>query len=315
MLSLAPLTLNLVLHSHVDGRSGENTIHDEPCDIISVIPDYIQQPSMLTADAISPAVISSPPTWGTNASSPWLSPFYASRRVLQNGPPFATEVYQDFTVSQMDQALEEVTVPRITPMPKRKGRRHRALAYRASVSEHLPHVTPMQTASPGLARPANQFPCTAIGCDQSFKNASGWKRHEAGVHGYNDREWICMLTEAFKLQSECVFCLESMDSIDHLDKHAIDPCSNKCTAERSFPRKDLLKQHVLLAHLASASPSIRRTFEVPTEWERGLGVSPGGPGSRWCGFCRCMLETTAKRMHHVAQHFRKNQDMTSWIRM
>ncbi|KAI4927822.1 hypothetical protein J4E85_006334 [Alternaria conjuncta] len=270
---------------------------------------YAQPVSMSFADD---NVTCSPAT-NTGDINSWPWPFDPGYSTPDSNQDTETQVYQHPAANPARQEAFSASGLQEAAMPKRKGRRYHAQRHQYSTSEQQP-VAPQQISScPSFQEPENRFPCTV--CVKAFKNASDWKRHEASVHGYNDREWVCMLTDAFKLQSECVFCLESMDSIDHLDKHAIDPCSNKCTAERSFPRKDLLKQHVFLAHLADAPPPIKKRFEVPKEWSRSLIVSPGGPGSCWCGFCGCMLETTAKRMDHVAQHFREGQNITSWIRM
>jgi len=303
------LTLHLVFDGHAKVQNGQVPSNTGLHANMSARSSYAQPVSMSFADD---NVTCSPATnTGDINSWPWPSgPGYPTPDSNQDTE---TQVYQHPAANPARQEALSASALQEAAMPKRKGRRYHAQRQQYSTSEHLP-VAPQQTSScPSFQEPENRFPCTV--CVKAFKNASDWKRHEASVHGYNDREWVCMLTDAFKLQSECVFCLEPMDSIDHLGKHTIDPCLNKCTAERSFPRKDLLKQHVLLAHLTGASPSIKKTFEIPTEWSRGLDVSPGGPSSRWCGFCKRMLETTAERMDHVAQHFRKGQDMTSWIRM
>ncbi|KAI4612979.1 hypothetical protein J4E80_007034 [Alternaria sp. BMP 0032] len=257
--------------------------------------------------------VTCPPATNTSDSISWPSLSDPGYPTPDSNQDTETQVYQHSAAGSARQEAFSVSALQEAAITKRKGRRYHAQRHQYGTSEHLRFAQQQTSSSPSSQASEDRFPCTV--CVKSFKNAWEWKRHETSVHDYKDREWVCVLTDAFKLRSECVFCLEPMDSIDHLDKHAIDLCSNKCTAERSFPRKDLLKQHVLLAHLEDAPPSIKKTFEVPTEWERGLDVSPGGPGSRWCGFCRCMLETTAQRMDHVAQHFRNGQNMMSWIRM
>ena len=304
-----PLTLHLVFDGHAKVRNSEVTSNTGLHANVSAQPSCARPVFVSFADDN----VTSPPVTNTSDSSSWPSPSDPGYPTPDNNQDTETHFYQHPTAESARQNTFSVSAPQEAAVPKRKGRRYHAQRHQYGTSEHLPFATQQTSSSPNFEEIENRFPCTV--CVKAFKNASDWKRHEAGVHGYNDREWICALTDAFKLQYECVFCSEPMDSIDHLEKHAIAPCSNKCTAERSFPRKDLLKQHVLLAHLPDAPPSIKKTFEVPAEWSRGLDVSPGGPSSRWCGFCKRMLETTAERMDHVAQHFRKGQDMTSWIRM
>jgi len=305
-----PLTLHLVFDGgHAKVRNGQVPFNTGLHANVSAQSSYAHPVSMsFTNDNVT-----CPPATNTSDSIIWPSQFDPGHPMPDSNQDTETQVYQHFAAESARQEVFSVSALQEAVMPKRKGRRYHAQRHLYGTSEHLRFAPQQTSSSPNFQVSEHRFPCTV--CVKAFKNASDWKRHEASVHGYNDREWVCMLTDAFKLQSECVFCLEPMDSIDHLDKHAIDPCSDKCTAERSFPRKDLLKQHVLLAHLTGASPSIKKTFEIPTEWSRGLDVPPGGPGSRWCGFCKRMLETTAQRMDHVAQHFRKGQGMTSWIRI
>jgi hypothetical protein len=310
MRSRLSLTLCPVLHDRINDASRRITTRPEPYESVSADPNDIQWGSVFTSYPDT----SSPPTTETNDSSPWRTSPDVSSHTLRNSPTL-TMLYQNDESHQTHQASQSVSAARTASMPKRKGRRLGAETYQAQVRDHLPHATPVHTNAAGPEKSGHRFVCTVAGCFRSFKNASDWKRHEAGVHGYDDHEWICMLTEAFKSQSECVFCLEPIDSIDHLSSHAIAPCSDKSIIERSFFRKDLLKQHILHVHLAGEPHAVRRNFKVPQEWSREVESSAVIPGSRWCGFCGCVFETTAKRMDHVAQHFREGQDMTNWILM
>ena len=250
----------------------------------------------------------------TNESNHWSSPSNEGHFTPDSVAGVATAIYHDFEVDSVYQMRPEISAPRSSIMPKRKGRRHRAQTCQASVGENMSDTISIHIASSGSGKPENRFFCTVMGCHGSFKNASDWKRHEAGMHGYSDREWICMLTEAFKTHSECVFCLETMESIDHLTKHVIAPCSDKCTIERTFFRKDLLKQHVLHVHLAGEPNSVKKNFTVPHEWSKDVDSSAYESDSCWCGFCGRTFESVATRMDHVAQHFRAGKDMATWIR-
>jgi len=308
-----PLTLHLVFGGHPNVRNGGIATNVELRDNMSAHPGYSQSGSVVFTHDTSPHSVASPLATNTSDNSSWPSPSDLGYLTLGNSPDVGSQFGQDAEAYAAHQVSWDMLADRHTVIPRRKGRRYHAQRDQDGASEQLSYTTLEPASSRGPRKSEKRFPCTV--CPQSFKHASDWKRHEASVHGYNDQEWTCMLTEAFKLQSECIFCLEPMVSIDHLHKHAVVPCSIKRTIERTFPRKDLLKQHVLLAHLADESTLVRKDFKVPQEWSRALDLSPGGPGSRWCGFCGCMLETTAKRMDHVAQHFRKGQNMTSWIRM
>ncbi|KAH8642627.1 hypothetical protein IG631_00090 [Alternaria alternata] len=303
-----------LLDSHTNGQNGGNVTCRQPCDVTPTTLDHVQSTSTVRAHQMLRSSFISPPTIDTNDSSQWPSPFDTGYPTPDSTPGVVTQIHPDFEADATCQTNPSISTARNSIASKRKGRRHRAQTYQAGIGENTSDTMPIPIASSGVGKPKNRFFCTVVGCYGSFKNASDWKRHEAGVHGYSDREWICMLTEAFKTRSECVFCSESMDSVDHLTKHLIAPCSNKCTIERTFFRKDLLKQHVLHVHLAGKHDLVRDNFKVPQEWSREVESSAIEPDSCWCGFCGRYFESVTERMDHVAQHFREGLDMRAWNR-
>ena len=276
--------------------------------------DHIRSTSTVSAYEMLPSGFIAPPTMDTNDSSQWPSSSDTGRPTPDSVSGVVTQIHQDFEADSACQTTPSTSTTRSSIVSKRKGRRHRAQTYQAGVGENTFEKMPIPIASSVLGKPGNRFFCTVIGCYISFKNASDWKRHEAGVHGYSDWEWICMLTEAFKTQSECIFCLEAICSIDHLTKHVIEPCSSKCTIDRTFFRKDQLKQHVLHVHLAGEPESVRDNFKVPQDWSRVVESSAVRPASCRCGFCGRSFESVTTRMDHVAQHFREGVDMRAWNR-
>jgi len=303
----------LVFDGHTNVRNEGFAVHNHMRGGMAAQPGYGYSDSSSLTYATSPGSVTFPPATKPDGSSPWPSSSELGHPMPIGRSDGGTQGYQNLEADPAHQVPSGNPAALKAAIPKRKGRMYYAQRTQTAASEQQPCSTSKIASSSGLPTSEKRFACTE--CVKSFEHASDWKRHEAGVHGYNDREWICVLTEAFKLRTECVFCLQRIDSLDHFQKHAIVPCSSKCTIERTFPRKDLLKQHVLLAHLAEVSTTVKKRFEVPKEWSRELEVAPAGPCSLWCGFCRCTLETTAKRMDHVAQHFRKSQDMSTWVRM
>jgi hypothetical protein len=270
---------------------------------------------VVTTHDMLPFSTVSPPAMNTNDDNQWYSPSDAGYPTPVGSAASITHAYQDTGTESACKVSQNAYGLRNATMPKRKGRRHRAQGYQVGMNEHLPYTTPIQSTSSRRRESNAPFLCTVVGCTRSFKSAFDWKRHEAGVHGHSDQEWICMLTDEFKSRSECVFCSEAMGAPHHLDKHAIAPCSDKCIVERTFFRKDLLKQHVLHAHLAGEHTSVRKNFQVPQEWLREVGLSAIEPSSCWCGFCGRSFESVTTRMDHVAQHFREGLDMRAWNRI
>jgi uncharacterized Zn-finger protein len=155
------------------------------------------------------------------------------------------------------------------------------------------------------------FKCTV--CRKSFVDAYGWKRHESSVHGYSDIEWVCMLSGTGSPGTECLFCSAIIHDFHHFDDHDIQSCLNKSICDRTFTRKDLLKQHVQQIHLATTDESISRAFKVPQAWSQEVDVTRIKKEALWCGFCLSACDTIGERMDHVAEHFRNGDDIDNWI--
>lgn len=121
-----------------------------------------------------------------------------------------------------------------------------------------------------------------------------------------------MLDKVIMLGIKCVFCSDIVDDNNHFEKHDIQVCWAKDASKRTFARKDLLKQHVQFAHLATANDYTKRGFQVPDAWLKVVDMALANPDAVWCGFCQRLFKNTAIRMDHVAQHFREGMDMSTW---
>lgn len=108
---------------------------------------------------------------------------------------------------------------------------------------------------------------------------------------------------------KCVFCSDAVDDLNHFNHHNVQICLEKSESERTFARKDLLKQHVLQKHLVAANDYTRRWFDSPNFWSETVDMSLE---ARWRGFYSLILDDMPARMSHVAQHFRSGLDMTTW---
>ncbi|PSN67351.1 hypothetical protein BS50DRAFT_390024 [Corynespora cassiicola Philippines] len=191
-------------------------------------------------------------------------------------------------------------------IPRRKGQRLHASRQLASSLGHSPKSSdPSQEAS-------KTYHCTV--CPKSFQQEWGWRRHEYSVHKFQVEKWTCMLNDMHLLSDlTCAFCGEKVDELDHFGRHNVQFCLQQDPTNRTFARKDGLKQHVGQIHLKAADESVKKTFKVPRSWASRVNASESHPDSLWCGFCLSVMDSTASRMDHVAEHFRCGYDMSWWI--
>jgi hypothetical protein len=196
-------------------------------------------------------------------------------------------------------------------MVKRKGKMQHPSRFDHAGADLL-DVSPPTSSDSGtdVTKP---YHCTV--CLKSFKDSYGWKRHESSVHGYNDTEWVCMLTDTVTVGTGCIFCSHIVDDIGHFGFHDIHKCLNKAICDRTFARRDLLKQHVQQVHLAAAEKPVLKAFQVPKEWSQEVDPVRIHPAAVWCGFCLCTCTSVTERMKHVAEHFQDGYKMRDWIPM
>jgi hypothetical protein len=158
-------------------------------------------------------------------------------------------------------------------------------------------------------KPQRQYQCTF--CIESFKTKHDWQRHEKSLHLSLER-WICAPSggivpcQVQKLAGEnlliCVFCGSSNPDEVHLETHNYVSCLDRSLEERTFYRKDQLRQHLRLVH--GECKFITQTME---SWK----VESPNIKSR-CGFCGDILETWPSRVDHLAEHFKAGMNMTEW---
>lgn len=118
--------------------------------------------------------------------------------------------------------------------------------------------------------------------------------------------WVCCPRGPKALKPEtgqvcCVFC----DAVDpdnaHIESHSHNSCQERSLLERTFYRKDHLRQHLKLVHNAKYLQWSMDSWKVPTPDIRSK-----------CGFCGQVLSSWSVRVDHLAEHFKTGSDMSSW---
>ncbi|KAH7243119.1 hypothetical protein B0J15DRAFT_515840 [Fusarium solani] len=94
----------------------------------------------------------------------------------------------------------------------------------------------------------------------------------------------------------CVFCGEVDPSETHLATHNPAACQ-----ERSFSRKDHLKQHLRLVHNAGLIDLSLKLWKAEKPEIKSR-----------CGFCKAELETWLDRVDHLSNHFKLGCTMADW---
>ncbi|KAK5084563.1 hypothetical protein LTR05_005641 [Lithohypha guttulata] len=146
------------------------------------------------------------------------------------------------------------------------------------------------------------FQCTF--CTEAFSSKYDWQRHEKSLHLALER-WTCCPMGPTRIDPttglhQCVFCPELSPTPSHLEQHNFQTCNEKTVAERTFYRKDHLRQHLRLMHNVRYDPHMdtwkSTTFEIKSR----------------CGFCPSLFTSWQSRADHLAAHFKNGADMKDW---
>ncbi|KAF7561050.1 hypothetical protein G7046_g3095 [Stylonectria norvegica] len=149
-----------------------------------------------------------------------------------------------------------------------------------------------------LTAPRNRYQCTF--CAESFRTKYDWQRHENSLHLSLER-WVCapdgpQITNAEDGRQYCVFCGQVDPDSSHIQMHNPSSCQ-----ERTFSRKDHLKQHLRLVHDASLVGWLTTNWKIPMP-----------PIRSRCGLCGISMDTWNLRIDHLADHFKMGQTMSNW---
>ncbi|GAB1318857.1 Monocarboxylate transporter 4 [Madurella fahalii] len=151
--------------------------------------------------------------------------------------------------------------------------------------------------------PLKAFQCTF--CTETFRTKHDWQRHEKSLHLSLER-WVCSPDgpQAFNPengQMSCVFCGHANPDEAHIDSHNHSACQERTVGERTFYRKDHLRQHLKLVHSARFTSWSMDSWRVTTPEIRSR-----------CGFCDIIMDTWSFRVDHLAEHFKKGKSMADW---
>lgn len=148
-----------------------------------------------------------------------------------------------------------------------------------------------------------KFQCTF--CNDSFKKKHDWQRHEKSQHLPLEK-WICCPQGSVNVdpatnEVTCAFCGMLEPDPEHIQSHGYTQCISRSSVERTFYRKDHLRQHLRLMHNdCPMMPSMEA-------WKSAVN----NIRSR-CGFCMVELTTWGGRVEHLAEHFRGGAQMSDW---
>ncbi|KAF6829748.1 C2H2 type zinc finger domain-containing protein [Colletotrichum musicola] len=148
----------------------------------------------------------------------------------------------------------------------------------------------------------NTYQCTF--CTETFKKKYDWQRHEKSLH-LSLETWICSPNGSTTANAQgntvCVYCDKVDPDKPHLDGHHQAACIDRPLEERTFYRKDHLKQHLKLVHETTAMTPSTEGWRTVMDAIRSR-----------CGFCDATFETWTDRGNHLAEHFRDGLTILDW---
>ncbi|KAF4964204.1 hypothetical protein FSARC_7838 [Fusarium sarcochroum] len=153
-----------------------------------------------------------------------------------------------------------------------------------------------------LLQACHRFQCTF--CTETFKLKHTWQRHEKTLH-LSLEQWECSPSGPFHLnqqgEPECVYCGLVNPEHAHFEMHNHDLCHEREREERTFYRKDHMRQHLRLVHGSQFSKSPMEAWRFKVENVKSR-----------CGFCDITMTTWSDRANHLAEHFKEGKTMADW---
>ncbi|KAI1109722.1 hypothetical protein F5Y14DRAFT_455744 [Nemania sp. NC0429] len=162
---------------------------------------------------------------------------------------------------------------------------------------------PLKQAEESLTQPLKTFQCTF--CTETFRTKHDWQRHEKSLHLSLER-WICSPDGPRAVNPDngltsCAFCGDANPDDAHIESHNFSGCTERTQEERTFYRKDHLRQHLRLVHNVKFLSWAMDKWRVTTPEIRSR-----------CGFCGIILDSWTIRVDHLAEHFKTGNTMADW---
>ncbi|KAF2814275.1 uncharacterized protein BDZ99DRAFT_495793 [Mytilinidion resinicola] len=272
---------------------------------------------------VSPAESQSSPSGNsltTNTSSPRVLEEGLSGSLPISSFPHRGDSPRNFPASPPGlPQFQSLNMGALRSVPGRKGKKPLIPLPVMFAGESTPEPNTISNSLPsGLQK--RIFHCTF--CFKHLKDRYEWKRHEASE--VFATKWICMPQNTAVSNGTCVFCDTAPTYMPYACAHNIEPCLAKPLHDRTFGRKDQLKQHIQQVHLppdqnprASQVPTrakkSRASLQIPPLWKLDCNAIDLRPGALWCGFCKTDLDTWTQRVEHVSAHFQNGATITDWF--
>ncbi|KAI0150326.1 hypothetical protein GGR57DRAFT_493141 [Xylariaceae sp. FL1272] len=162
---------------------------------------------------------------------------------------------------------------------------------------------PPKRAEDQLGQLVKTYQCTF--CTETFRTKHDWQRHEKSLHLSLER-WVCspdgsQIANTENGGTSCVFCGEPNPDEAHVESHNFSGCVERSQEERTFYRKDHLRQHLRLVHQVKFLPWTMDKWRISSPEIRSR-----------CGFCGTVLDSWTIRTDHLAEHFKTGNTMADW---
>lgn len=170
-----------------------------------------------------------------------------------------------------------------------RRRRRRQTSQAVNMSAMLPSI--------------HTYQCTF--CTETFKTKHDWQRHEKSLHLSLER-WVCTPDGPIQYCAEsdclaCVYCGLKNPSSEHAQQHNDFVCNERPEEQKTFYRKDHLRQHLNIVHDAQFQKWPMNVWKVAIPAVRSR-----------CGFCGTVMDSWDSRVGHLAQHFKNGKSMADW---
>ena len=251
-----------------------------------------------SAIAIARAVADAPFSTGQDSSQTSLhGSRQGSRRTSSNDSSYS--IFQAPSVSSLETSRSSASGLSLT-----SGMSHRSRGSFGSVDQkerrRRRRAPIIQRRASEKPRGSRIFQCTF--CADSFPSKYDWQRHEKSLHLALER-WVCSPNGGVVQvagQAVCIFCRMPDPTNEHLETHNFIACQEKTLIERTFYRKDHVRQHLKLLHGAKFDPLME-------SWKSMMSDIKSA-----CGFCPSVFSTWEQRADHLAAHFKNGADMSGW---